>query len=133
MFKFLSWALFIPFALVVVTFAVSNRIDITVAFWPLPFTLDMPLYSLSLGTLAFGFFFGALLTWLSVAKWRVIAASRKKDFDFSQMENDRLRAEIDALKSPETTQDTTLPPAMPTSPAMMAEPPSPAARSQTGS
>lgn len=127
MFKFLSWALFIPFALIVVTFAVSNRIDITVAFWPLPFTLDMPLYSLSLGTLAFGFFFGSLLTWLSVAKWRVIAASRKKDFDFSQMENDRLRAEIESLKAHETDDNTSFPPAV------MAEAAPPTARAQTGS
>jgi len=116
-FRLLSWALFIPFALIVVTFAVSNRDAITVAFWPLPFTLDMPLYSLSLGTLAFGFFFGSLLTWLSVAKWRVIAASRKKDFDYAQHENARLQADLDALKAPPSiaSSASTVPTALPSS------------------
>jgi lipopolysaccharide assembly protein A len=96
--KILSWLIFAPFALLVVIFAVSNRADITVDFWPLPFNQDIPLYLLSLGTLAFGFFFGALLTWLSVAKWRVIAASRKKDTFYAEEEIKRLNQKIADLE-----------------------------------
>jgi len=94
MMKILSWLLFVPFALVVVVFAVSNRGPIAVDFWPLPFSQEIPLYLLSLGTLAFGFFFGALLTWMSVAKWRVIAMSRKKDIDFAEQEIERLNQKL---------------------------------------
>jgi len=94
MMKILSWLLFIPFALIVVVFAVSNRGPIAVDFWPLPFSQEIALYLLSLGTLAFGFFFGALLTWMSVAKWRVIAMSRKKDIDFAEQEIERLNQKL---------------------------------------
>jgi len=100
--KILSWLLFIPFALVVVIFAVSNREPIAVDFWPLPFSQEIALYLLSLGTLAFGFFFGALLTWLSVAKWRVIAISRKKDTEYAQAEIERLQQKIKKME--ETAQ-----------------------------
>jgi len=100
--KILSWLIFIPFALLVVIFAVSNRGDIGVDFWPLPFSQDVPLYLLSLGTLAFGFFFGAMLTWLSVAKWRVIAASRKKDTFYAEEEIKRLNKKIHDLETENT-------------------------------
>lgn len=95
--RFLFWLFFLPFALVVVIFAVSNRGPIGVDFWPLPFRQEVPLYLLSLGTLAFGFFFGALLTWLSVAKWRVIAMSRKKDTQYAEAEIERLTAKLKQL------------------------------------
>lgn len=107
--KFLFWLLFLPFALVVVIFAVSNRGPIAVDFWPLPFSQEIPLYLLSLGTLAFGFFFGALLTWLQVAKWRVIAMSRKKDTDYAEAEIERLNAKIKELSAPKEPSQEVLP------------------------
>lgn len=107
--KILSWLIFIPFALVVVVFAVSNRGPIAVDFWPLPFSFDIPLYYLSLGTLAFGFFFGALLTWLSVAKWRVIAMSRKKDTDYAEAEVERLQQKIRTLEGRAAPKQEVLP------------------------
>ncbi len=104
--RFLSWLLFLPFALIVVIFAVSNRGPIAVDFWPLPFSQDVTLYLLSLGTLAFGFFFGALLTWMSVAKWRVVAISRKKDTEYAEAEIERLNAKIkDLQKKDEPVQE----------------------------
>ena len=107
--KFLFWLLFLPFALVVVIFAVSNRGPVGVDFWPLPFQQDVPLYLLSLGTLAFGFFFGALLTWLSVAKWRVIAMSRKKDTEYAEAEIDRLNDKIKTLQQKTESKQEVLP------------------------
>ncbi|MDV7339941.1 LapA family protein [Terasakiella sp. A23] len=107
--RFLSWLLFLPFALVVVIFAVSNRGPIAVDFWPLPFSQDVPLYLLSLGTLAFGFFFGALLTWMSVAKWRVVAISRKKDTEYAEAEIERLNAKIKDLEKKEEPVQEVLP------------------------
>ncbi|GGF60956.1 hypothetical protein GCM10011332_13400 [Terasakiella brassicae] len=107
--KILSWLLFIPFALVVVIFAVSNRGSIAVDFWPLPFSQDIPLYLLSLGTLAFGFFFGALLTWLSVAKWRVIAISRKKDTEYAEQEIARLQQKITQMEAAAKPKQDVLP------------------------
>ncbi|WP_419797884.1 MAG: lipopolysaccharide assembly protein LapA domain-containing protein [Terasakiella sp.] len=107
--RILSWLLFVPFALVVVIFAVSNRGPIAVDFWPLPFSQDIPLYLLSLGTLAFGFFFGALLTWLSVAKWRVIAMSRKKDTEYAEQEIARLQQKITQMEAAAKSKQDVLP------------------------
>ncbi len=109
MLKILSWLVFIPFAIVVVTFAVSNRGPLAVNFWPLPFSQEIPLYLLSLGTLAFGFFFGAMLTWLSVAKWRVVAMSRKKDTEYAKAEVERLQAKIKQLESQASPEQEVLP------------------------
>lgn len=107
--RFLFWLLFVPFALVVVIFAVSNRASVSVDFWPLPFKQETPLYLLSLGTLAFGFFFGALLTWLSVAKWRVIAMSRKKDTDYAEAEIERLHQKLKEVEARAQVSQETLP------------------------
>lgn len=97
--KILSWLIFIPFAIVVVVFAVSNRGPIPINFWPLPFSQDVPLYLISLGTLAFGAFFGGILTWMSVAKWRVIAASRGSDIRYAEGEIDRLKKKVTELEA----------------------------------
>jgi uncharacterized integral membrane protein len=107
--RFLFWLLFLPFALVVVIFAVSNRAQVGVDFWPLPFKQETPLYLLSLGTLAFGFFFGALLTWLSVAKWRVIAMSRKKDTEYAEAEIERLHQKLSETEARLTPVQETVP------------------------
>lgn len=110
--KILSWLIFIPFAVIVVTFAVANRGPIPIDFWPLPFQQDVPLYLISLGTLAFGAFFGGILTWMSVAKWRIVAMSRKKDLNFAENEIERLNQELKKLKAEaeEARSMTVLPP-----------------------
>ncbi|WP_135075005.1 LapA family protein [Terasakiella sp. SH-1] len=107
--KILSWLIFIPFAAVVVFFAISNREEIAVNFWPLPFSQDIPLYLLSLGTLAFGFFFGALLTWMSVAKWRVIAMSRRKDTKYAEAEVARLQKQLQEVEKKQQPNQEVLP------------------------
>jgi len=107
MFKLLSWLIFIPFAIVVVVFAVSNRGPIPINFWPLPFSEQVPLYLITLGTLAVGAFVGGLLTWLSAAKWHMIAASRGSDIRYAENEIDRLKKKVAELeeKTAEPTQE----------------------------
>ena len=99
MLKLLSWLIFIPFAIVVVVFAVSNRGPIPINFWPLPFQEQIPLYLISLGTLALGAFVGGMLTWLSVLRWRVVASSRASDTRYQQNELDRLNQKVADLEA----------------------------------
>lgn len=99
MLKLLSWLIFAPFAVVVVVFAVSNRGPIPINFWPMPFSQDVPLYLITLGTLAFGAFFGGLLTWMSVVRWRVVASSRASDTRFQKNEIERLNKKVGELES----------------------------------
>ena len=40
--RYLSWIITIPIALVIVSFAVSNRGPVDLALWPLPFEITVP-------------------------------------------------------------------------------------------
>ena len=63
--RFISRVVAVPFAILVVAFAVANRHTITVSLDPLPFTVDPPLYMVVIGALALGFAAGAGSAWLS--------------------------------------------------------------------
>jgi lipopolysaccharide assembly protein A len=58
--RFLYWMLVALAAIVLVLFAVSNRGDASLGFWPLPFVMDLPLYLLVFLTLVLGFAVGRL-------------------------------------------------------------------------
>ena len=57
--RLLGWLIGIPFALVIALFAVSNRAIVALALWPLPDTLEAPLYLVLLLALLTGFILGA--------------------------------------------------------------------------
>lgn len=61
--RYLSWIVTLPIALVAVLFAVSNRDVVTWALWPLPFTLEAPLYLATLVALLAGFLAGGFVVW----------------------------------------------------------------------
>lgn len=68
--KFLWWIALALIALVLILFAVSNREAVSVALWPLPAVLQLPLYLVVLGTLVVGFFAGQFVTWVGGWHWR---------------------------------------------------------------
>ena len=66
----LSWIITIPFTLIVVVFAITNRGPVTVTLWPLPWIAELPLYLVVLGSLLVGFLVGAAIAWLSAGRRR---------------------------------------------------------------
>ena len=58
--RFLFWVIVAVVAIVLAVFAVSNRGDASLGFWPLPSVVDVPLYLLILATFVFGFVAGRL-------------------------------------------------------------------------
>ncbi|AWK86290.1 lipopolysaccharide assembly protein LapA domain-containing protein [Azospirillum thermophilum] len=68
--RYLTWIITVPVALVAVLFAISNRDMVTLSLWPLPFTLDAPLYLAALLALAVGFLAGGFVTWNSQRRHR---------------------------------------------------------------
>jgi len=64
------WVFIIIVALALALFAVSNRESVSLALWPLPFVVDLPLYLLVLATLVFGFIFGEFASWIAARHWR---------------------------------------------------------------
>lgn len=63
--RYLSWIITLPLALCAVLFAISNRELVTLSLWPLPFTLDAPLYIASLLALVVGFLAGGSIAWFA--------------------------------------------------------------------
>ncbi|WP_207460191.1 lipopolysaccharide assembly protein LapA domain-containing protein [Azospirillum sp. SYSU D00513] len=68
--RFLTWIITLPIMLVAVLFAVSNRETVTFALWPLPFTLEAPIYLATLLALALGFIAGGFVAWNSQRGYR---------------------------------------------------------------
>lgn len=63
--RVLAWLVMLPIAVAVIVFSVSNRESTTVDFWPLNFTLTLPLFSIVMSSVLLGFCLGGLTAWLS--------------------------------------------------------------------
>jgi uncharacterized integral membrane protein len=57
--RFPGWVLGVPFALLISWFAVSNRGPVTLELWPLPNSVEVPVYLAILAALGVGFVLGA--------------------------------------------------------------------------
>ncbi|CAO3350817.1 LapA family protein [Azospirillum sp. A26] len=68
--RHLSWIVTIPVALVAILFAISNRGIVTLSLWPLPFTLETPVYLATLIALVVGFVAGGFIVWNSQRRHR---------------------------------------------------------------
>ncbi|HEV2300001.1 MAG TPA: LapA family protein [Stellaceae bacterium] len=66
----LFWGTVAAAAAGAVLFAVSNREPVTVAFWPVPYRAEVPLYLLIGAPLLLGFLLGEIAAWLGALKWR---------------------------------------------------------------
>jgi uncharacterized integral membrane protein len=63
--RFLFWLGVLVVAMLLALFAVSNRTPAALAFWPLPFVAELPLYLAVLAALLTGFVCGAATPWLA--------------------------------------------------------------------
>jgi uncharacterized integral membrane protein len=61
--RYIAWIVTVPFALLLLSFAISNREVVTLGLWPLPFRTDAPLYLVALVPLLFGMIVGGLVLW----------------------------------------------------------------------
>lgn len=68
--RYLTWIVTVPVALVAILFAISNRATVTLSLWPLPFTLEAPLYLAALLALVVGFLAGGFVVWNSQRRHR---------------------------------------------------------------
>lgn len=63
----------------VLSFALSNKQEVTVGLWPLPDPVTTPLYAIGLAPLAFGFVAGSLWGWLTNLSHRMHARKLLKE------------------------------------------------------
>ncbi len=65
--------------ILVMSFALSNKQEVTVVLWPFPNALQAPLYAVGLVPLAFGFFFGSFWGWITNLPHRFHARQLHKE------------------------------------------------------
>jgi lipopolysaccharide assembly protein A len=101
MLRGLITALFaLPFTLLIILFAVSNRALVTVELFPLPGQAILPLYLLVLPLLALSFFLGALLMWVLGHGARATARRESKRAQKLEKELGSLRVAALGLDAP---------------------------------
>ncbi|MAR88426.1 MAG: hypothetical protein CMM17_09025 [Rhodospirillaceae bacterium] len=61
--KLFKWILTIPFIIFLIIFSVSNKQSLEISLWPIPWSIEIPVYFFSLGILLSGFVFGYIIGW----------------------------------------------------------------------
>ncbi len=84
----------IPLALAVVVFAVANRAPVILDLWPMPLTLDVPVFALALAGGMAGFLAGALITWLSGGRRRAAHRRVVRELEALKRQEAALRAQM---------------------------------------
>jgi uncharacterized membrane protein YciS (DUF1049 family) len=97
MLRFLKLLFTIPTVLAIVLFAVANRQSVRVSFDPLSREapaafVDMPLFALSLVSLALGVLIGGVGAWLAQGRHRKAERQLKREVDRLAVETAALRA-----------------------------------------
>lgn len=86
--RILFWIVAIPFALIVISFAISNRQPVAVDLWPIPdqyLPVTLPLFAVVLVSALFGFFIGAVTAFLSGGRTRArLREERRKAADLER-------------------------------------------------
>ena len=89
--KLIHWLVTAPIALVLVVFAVSNRAEVTVTLWPLPFKLQTWLF------LVVRFLIGGFVVWIGSLRRRREARQQARRIEMLEHEMAGLRAGNTAL------------------------------------
>lgn len=87
--KILSWLVGLPFAVIVVVFALSNRGGVALAFWPFEEGLNLPVYLAVLAPLLVGFVLGFAMASVRGVKHRVAARRHAKRVAVLEQELER--------------------------------------------
>lgn len=107
-----AWIVTVPIALLIILFALMNRQEVSLSLWPLPWDVAAPLFLFTLGAVVFGFFFGALATWLSggTTRQKLRAANRMLAETRDELAHAK-RQQAHAASQPAARELSKLPPA----------------------
>ncbi|MFC7333950.1 lipopolysaccharide assembly protein LapA domain-containing protein [Rhodocista pekingensis] len=92
--RHLTWIITLPVALLALSFSVSNMQTVTILLWPLPWSVELPLYALVLVAMVVSFFAGGLTAWLGGHGQRKAARQQKRRAD--RLERDLVAAQVRA-------------------------------------
>jgi lipopolysaccharide assembly protein A len=100
------WLFVLVVAALLAVFAASNRESVSLAFWPLPFLVELPLYLVVLATLALGFVIGEAAAWFAAWRWRSEVRRRGRRIAALERELTATQAQL----APPTVPERTAPP-----------------------
>jgi putative membrane protein len=93
--RLVYWAVIVIAACLLVPFAVSNRLTVSLGLWPLPFFIDLPLYLLVLTVLLMGFVIGAATGWIGGCPARRELRRRSRRIKALESELKSARSELE--------------------------------------
>ena len=107
--RLFSWFVVVPTALAVVAFSVSNRAEVVVNFWPLPFTSEFRVFAVVLVSIFAGFILGGLVAWISGGRRRRRARAMARRAKAAEAEAARLRDKVADLEEATEKPEIALP------------------------
>jgi len=96
--KLLSWIILLPIAALIIVFAVVNRELTTLSLWPLPFEVDLPVFSVIFGGTLVGVLWGGVAAWSAAGTTRAKARERAREIQRLSDENRRLKGQVEAFE-----------------------------------
>ncbi|MFQ5971875.1 MAG: lipopolysaccharide assembly LapA domain-containing protein [Alphaproteobacteria bacterium] len=91
--KRLNWLITLPFAIIVIVFAVNNRAPVPLSLWPFDVPATLPTYLVVLGAVLVGFLAGGFAVWLA-------GLSAKREARRNRSKLSKLERVIDGSKGP---------------------------------
>lgn len=77
--RIIASILTLPVTIAIVLFAVSNRQLVQLHFWPLPESLEVPVYAVGLITMLTGFLIGGVVAWFGALEARQRARTAERE------------------------------------------------------
>jgi lipopolysaccharide assembly protein A len=84
--RFLGRAVMLAGAILLILFAISNRETVSLALWPLPFLVGVPLYLLFFLTLLIGILIGVSMAWIAGRRARRELRRRRRRIEALERE-----------------------------------------------
>lgn len=105
--RFLVGVALLPVFLALLSFALANRQDVTLSFWPFDAQIVLPLSLVALGLLFLGILLGAMIGWLGGLPKRLQAYALRRELAAAQKHVTELQTKLAAHAAKDTTQEAT--------------------------
>jgi uncharacterized integral membrane protein len=92
--RIVRWVIAAVVAVLLVIFAISNRQNVEVTFWPFPVTIDSALSLIVLGAVVIAFLVGQFVAWLGAQRWRNEARTKQRRIEALERELAATQAQL---------------------------------------
>jgi uncharacterized integral membrane protein len=98
--KLLFWIFVLLLAAALALFAASNREMVALAWWPLDYVLELPLYLAVIGAALIGLLLGSMAAWCGGRRWRRDARRRARRITALEHELAATQAQLPGAVAP---------------------------------